>query len=159
MGTDIKRIWLHHLLQARGEIQQALSASSDPDKSLVWAVAATAFFDIFRLGELLPESAAHFNMDADLAWGDVAADNHIKLHMIQVHQKKSKPNQFGPGVDIILGCIGMPLCPVSDIIILQSGRPILSQLKQSGTVQTPVRNMYRFNPTTTGPFAIQLCRS
>ena len=37
-------------------------------------MAATAFFDIFRLGELLAESAAHFNMDADLAWGDVAVN-------------------------------------------------------------------------------------
>ena len=93
-------------------IQQALAASSDPDKYLVWAVAATAFF-FFHLGELLPESAAHFNMATDLAWGDVAVDNHTKPSMIQVHLKKSKTNQFGPGMDIIMGT---PLCPVSAIL-------------------------------------------
>ena len=97
-------------------IQQVLATSSEPDKFLVWAVAAMAFFGFFRLGELLPKSAAHFNMATDLAWGDVKVDNHTKPSMIQVHLKKSKTNQFGPGMDIILGFTGTPLCPVSAIL-------------------------------------------
>ena len=121
-------------------IQQALAASSDPDKYLVWVVATTAFFGFFRLGELLP----------DLAWGDVAVDNHTKPSMIQVHLKKSKTNQFGPGMDIILGFTGTPLCPVSAILQYIA----VPQLKQSGTVQTPIRNSYTCDPTTTGPPAI-----
>ena len=37
----------HKLAHILARIQQALAASSDPDKYLVWAVAATAFFVFF----------------------------------------------------------------------------------------------------------------
>ena len=97
-------------------IQQFLSSSPDIDKHAVWAVAITAFFGFFRLGELLPESANAFNEATDLAWGDVAVDNRQDPTMIQIHLKKSKTQQFGPGVDIVLGATGVPLCPVKAIV-------------------------------------------
>ena len=40
-----------------GCIGAQLESSSHPHKELVWAVACTAFFGFFRLGELLPESS------------------------------------------------------------------------------------------------------
>ena len=49
------------------------------------AVATTAFFGFFRLGELLPLSAATFNAATDLAWGDVAVDNRQNPRMTQIH--------------------------------------------------------------------------
>lgn len=97
-------------------IHQALDRSSDPDKSLLWAVAATAFFGFFRLGELLPESAAGFSPATGLQWGDVAVDSHKNPRMVQVRLIKSKTNQFGLGVDVVLGATGRPLCPVSAIL-------------------------------------------
>lgn len=51
------------------KIQQSLSSSPDPDKHVIWAIATTAFFGFFRLGELLPESARAYNEATDLAWG------------------------------------------------------------------------------------------
>ena len=97
-------------------IQQSLSSSSDLDKKVVWAVATTAFFGFFRLGELLPESAAGFNTATGLAWGDVAVDNRQDPRMVQIHLKQSKTHQFGPGVDVVLGTTGTPLCPVTAVI-------------------------------------------
>lgn len=42
---------------------------------MVLAVATTAFFGFFRLGEPLPTSAAAFNATTHLAWDDVAVNN------------------------------------------------------------------------------------
>ena len=140
----------------------SLSASSDPDKSLVWAVAATAFFDIFCLGELLAESAAHFNMDADLAWGDVAVNQtpHDPTSPTEIKKKTINLVQAWTLSWVSWECLSAQ--SQTSCIIMQSGEPRQAhsfQLKQSGTVQTPIHNTYTFNPTTTGPFAIRLCRS
>jgi hypothetical protein len=83
---------------------------------VLWAIATTAFFGFFRLGELLPESARAFNPATGLSWGDVAVDNHSSPRMVQVHLKKSKCSQFGTGSDIVLGRTGVPLCPVSAVL-------------------------------------------
>ena len=93
-----------------------LMASSNPEKCVVWAVACTAFFGFFRLGELLPESAAAFNPAASLAWGDVAVDNHTAPRMVQIHLKRSKCDQAGAGSDIVLGVTGLHLCPVRALL-------------------------------------------
>ena len=43
-------------------------------------------------------------------------DSHHNPQMVQIHLRKSKSNQFGLGVDIVLGATGRPLCPVSAIL-------------------------------------------
>ena len=102
-----------HLL---AKMQCFLATSSNPDKIVVWAIAATAFFGFFRLGELLPTSHAAFNPATGLSWGDVAVDNQLAPRMVQIHLKKSKCDQFGAGSDIVLGLTGMQLCPVTAIL-------------------------------------------
>ena len=71
-----------HILE---KIHTTLIDSSDPDKTAIWAIAATAFFGFFRLGELLPASQTAFHPARSLAWGDVAVDNHADPMMVQVH--------------------------------------------------------------------------
>ena len=56
-------------------IRLALDNSCHPHKVPLWAIAATAFFGFFRLGELLPESSRTFNPSTSLSWGDVAVDS------------------------------------------------------------------------------------
>jgi hypothetical protein len=97
-------------------IHQSLITSQNPDRIVVWAVAASAFFGFFRLGELLPESPSRFNPATGLAWGDVAVDSHTHPTMIQFHLKVSKCDQFGAGSNIIVGRTESPLCPVSAIL-------------------------------------------
>ena len=65
-------------------IHDFLSSSPDQDKTVILAVATTAFFGFFRLGELLPTSTAAFNLTTDLAWGDVAVDNRQNPRMLQI---------------------------------------------------------------------------
>ena len=62
------------------------------------------------------ESAASFDPTTHLAWGDVAVDKCHRLDMIQFHLKGSKCDQFGAGSDIVVGCTGMDLCPVSAML-------------------------------------------
>ena len=83
---------------------------------MILAIATTAFFGFFHLGELFPTSAAAFNATTDLAWGDVAVDNRRNPRMLQIHLKTSKTQQFGPGVDIVLGTTGTTLCPVTAMV-------------------------------------------
>jgi hypothetical protein len=99
-----------------GKIQTTLNASTDPDKTVIWAIAATAFFGFFRLGELLPTSLSAFHPAKSLAWGDVAVDNQAKPTMIQLHLKTSKCDQYGSGSDIVVGRTGNSLCPVTALM-------------------------------------------
>ena len=102
-----------HILE---KIHTALISSSDPDKTAIWAIAATAFFGFFRLGELLPASQTAFHPAKSLAWGDVAVDNHANPQMVQIHLKVSKCDQYGTGSDVVLGRTGNSLCPVSALM-------------------------------------------
>ena len=55
-----------HLLR---RICHVLSGSDHPEKIVLWAIACTAFFWFFRLGELLPQSAKPNDSGTGLAWG------------------------------------------------------------------------------------------
>ncbi len=91
------RIRLPITAQVMTRLHEVLEGSSNPEKVVLWAIAATAFFGFFRLGELLPVTAGAFNPATSLAWGDVAVDDHTAPRMVQIHLKKSKCNQFGTG--------------------------------------------------------------
>ena len=98
------------------QIYQTLTASAHPDKVVLWAISASAFFGFFRLGELLPESPTSFNQATNLAWGDVAVYNHSTPRMVQFHVKVSKCDQFGAGSDVVIGRTGNDLCPVTALL-------------------------------------------
>lgn len=85
-------------------------------KTVVLAVATTAFLGFFWLGELLPTSAAAFNAITDLRQSDVAVDKRQNPRMIQIHLKTSKIQQFARGVEVILGTMGTTLCPVTAMV-------------------------------------------
>ena len=97
-------------------IRTALDRSSHPHRTLLWAIACTAFFGFFRLGELLLDSPGSFNAATSLAWGDVAIDSQTEPTKVKIHLKKSKCDQFGTGADIILGRTDRPLCPVAAMV-------------------------------------------
>ena len=42
----------------------------------------------------------------------MAVDDRDSPSMVQIHLKTSKVDQFGQGVDVVLGCTGRELCPV-----------------------------------------------
>ena len=74
-----------------------------------------AFFGFFRLGELLSDSVEKVKPTTSLMWGDVAMDSRENPTMVCIHQKQSKCDQFGRGIDVILGRSGNALCPVSPL--------------------------------------------
>ena len=98
------------------KIQLHLRASASPEHLMLWAVAALAFFGFFRLGELLPESAPTGQPPSPISWGDVAVDSHSCPSMVRVHLRRSKCDQFGAGVDVIVGRTGTTLCPVAAVV-------------------------------------------
>lgn len=110
-----------HLLR---RIRDSLMRSSHPAKLVIWAVAATAFFGFFRLGELLCSSAHEFNEATCLAWGDVAVNSQSAPTMVQIHLKKSKCDQFGSGANIVVGATKDELCPVSALLVYLKQRGV-----------------------------------
>eukprot|EP00731_Ephydatia_muelleri_P011099 Em0005g1685a len=86
------------------QIHTALGADiSEPDGLAFWAIATSAFFGFFRLGELLMGSETEYSPANHLSWGDVALDTKVAANMVKIHLKKSKCDQCGTGVDVLLG--------------------------------------------------------
>ena len=98
------------------QMHHALHPSSHPDKTLLWAIASVAFFGFFRLGELLVESPTKYDPSTSLSWGDVAVDDKNSPSMVRIHLKRSKCDQFGKGVDIIIGRTDTLICPVAALV-------------------------------------------
>ncbi len=97
-------------------IHEHLSCATQLEWLTIWAIASTAFFGCFRLGELLPASVKVFDPSTHLAWGDVSIDSYTNPTIVQVHLKKLKCDQFGKGVRYsdwahgkeLLSCLGPP---------------------------------------------------
>ena len=62
------------------------------------------------------EAADTYRQTSSLAWGDVAVDSITSPSMVKVHLKRSKCDQFGRGVDVIVGRTGSPICPVTAVL-------------------------------------------
>ena len=141
------RIRLPITTQLLRQVRSALNKSSHPEKSLLWAVCCTAFFGFFRLGELLLESATAFRQSLHLAWGDIAIDDQANPHMVCIHLKRSKTDQFGKGVNIVLGRTGADLCPVA---------ALLNYIATRGAQQGPFFIDSRSEPLTKSGFVTEL---
>lgn len=111
--TNVRLPITSHMLR---KIKQSLLSSSDPNRLVLWAIACTAFFGFFRLGELLPASRAAYSPATSLSWGDISVDSHSAPRMVQLHLKQSKYDQAGNGADVVVGVTGADLCPVTAIL-------------------------------------------
>eukprot|EP00731_Ephydatia_muelleri_P038276 Em0703g1a len=70
------------------QIHTALGADiSEPDGLAFWAIATSAFFGFFRLGELLMGSETEYSPANHLSWGDVALDTKVAANMVKIHLK------------------------------------------------------------------------
>ena len=80
-----------------------------------WAAVTLCFFGFFRSGEITLPSQGAFNPGKHLSWGDVAIDSPTKPRALKVHLRQSKTDQFGKGMDVVIGSTGDPLCPVAAV--------------------------------------------
>ena len=86
-----------------------------------------------------------FQPHRHLAWEDVSVDSVQKPKILKVHLKVSKCDQFGNGVDIFLGRIESPMCPVS---------AALSYMAIRGPAPGPFFYFQDGNPLTKSRFVI-----
>lgn len=85
-----------------------MDAASYTNSEVFWAIATAAFFGFFRLGELILTAGSQWDQKRHLSWGDVAVDSYTV--------KQSKCDQFGRGVDVILGATHSDVCPVQAML-------------------------------------------
>ena len=75
-GNHTPRIRMPITVTVLWQIHTALGARiSEPDGLAFWAIATSAFFGFFRLGELLIGSEAEYSSASHLSWGEVALDS------------------------------------------------------------------------------------
>ena len=91
---------------------------------MLWAVAASAFYGLLHLGELLPESGSAWNVTANLAWGTyVVVDSLSSPTMVQIHLKRSKGDQEGHDANIIPGTSIFPVQAVCQYLHIRGSGP------------------------------------
>lgn len=115
-GQPPQHIRLPITITILSRLHEAIMASSHPDRVLIWAVASLAFFGFFRLGELLLERATSFNSRIHLSWGDVAVDDRHRPSAVKIHLRQSKCDQFGRGIDVVVGRTDTACCPVAAVV-------------------------------------------
>ena len=63
------------------------------------------------------ETADEYDRAVHLSWGDVAVDSsRTSLSVVKVHLKRSKCDQFGRGVDVVVGRTDTRICPVAAVV-------------------------------------------
>ena len=87
--------------------------ATDHDIIMIWAACTTCFFGFFRAGEITLPNEKAFNTAHHLAWSDVTINDHKNPTILKVYLKKSKTDQLGKGVEVYMGKVTGPLCPIS----------------------------------------------
>ena len=80
---------------------------------MLWVACSISIFGFLQAGEITVPTRSAFQSHRHLAWEDVSVDSVQNPKILKVHLKVSKCDQFGNGIDIFLGCIESPMCPVS----------------------------------------------
>ena len=88
---------------------------------MLWAVCCTCFFGFFRSGEITT-STSHYDPSIHLSIQDIALDSHHHPSLVQFNLKSSKTDPFRKGVQVVIGCMGDDLCPVTAILACQAAR-------------------------------------
>ena len=94
--------------------------------TVLWAACSVCSFGFFRAGEITVPTKHGFNPRSHLTWGDVSVDNIREPSCIKFHLRISKCEQLGRGVDVFIGRVNDPICPVvacSWYIALNGPRP------------------------------------
>ena len=93
---------------------------------MLWAACSVCFFGFFWAGEITVPTKHGFNPRSHLTWSDVSVDNIREPACIKFHLRISKCNQLGRDVDVFIGRVNDPICPVvacSSYIALRGPRP------------------------------------
>ncbi len=98
------------------------TSASNPDIVMLWAAATMCFFGFFRAGEITVASAAAYDPIVHLSWGDISVDSIVTPSAIRIHLKRSKCDQLGNGVDVVIGRTTDELCPVTAVLTYMAQR-------------------------------------
>ena len=86
----------------------------------------------FLLGRA--ESATVDQSSPVIVWSDVAVESRESPAMIRIHLRHSKCDQFGKGVDIVLGRTGPVTAIIQYVSVYGSGQGLFFQLPQARVV-------------------------
>ena len=103
-------------------LRRGIGAVSTPRKASTVGRLLHGLLRLLPAGELLRSSQSDFNPRLHLSWGDMAVDNPTEPRMLRFRLRQSKTDQFGRGVDVVLGKTGCDLCPVAAVLGYMSTR-------------------------------------
>ena len=83
------------------------------DGIMLWAAATLCFFGFLRSGEITVPCDSAFDPATHLTFQDLSVDSLQSPSMLKVNIKVSKTDPFRTGVQVVVGKVEGPLCPVS----------------------------------------------
>ena len=92
---------------------------------VIWAACSVCFFGFFQTGEITISTKHGFNPRSHLTWGNVRVDNIREPACIKFHLRILKCDRLGRGVDVFIGRVNDPICPVVACSTLSKTRPFL----------------------------------
>ena len=85
------------------------------DTKMLWAASCLCFFAFLRVGEITVPNHTTYDPKIHLSVDDVAVDNAQQPTILQITIKQSKTDPFRKGVDLFVGRVSSPLCPVAAV--------------------------------------------
>ena len=83
------------------------------DTKMLWAASALCFFAFLRVGEMTSPGDGAFDPARHLGVDDIAVDCAHTPQVLRVTIKQSKTDPFRKGVELFIGRVASPLCPVA----------------------------------------------
>ena len=83
------------------------------DTKMLWAASALCFFAFLQVGEMTSPGDGAFDPARHLGVDDIAVDCARTPQVLRVTIKQSKTDPFRKGVELFIGRVASPLCPVA----------------------------------------------
>ena len=120
-----------------------LGGNPSQDNVMLWAASVTTFFTFCRSGEITVEKEDSYDPKTHLSYSDLAVDDSSSPNVISLMIKRSKTDQCGKGVKVVMGRTNDDLCPVT---------ALLSYLTQRGNSPGPLFQWHNKTPLSKTKF-------
>ena len=104
------------------KIRRVWQKQSGWKPEMLWAASSLCFFGFFRSGELTVPAEGEFDEAAHLGVRDVMVNSWEDPQWLKIRLRASKTDPFRQGVDIYVGMVKGPLCPVAAVLAYLVGR-------------------------------------
>ena len=98
-------------------------SSSQLDAKMLWAACCLGFFAFFRAGKFTYNPRPEEVAPAMLTAQDIAVNNKSAPSFLTIFLHRSKTDQFGRGITLVVGRLYQAICPITAVLCYLAVRP------------------------------------